>query len=362
MHMRWELAWAAWLVLLAILFATGPRGAFALDDRPPCEANANAPADPRMPPDPLNPIPVEIGFFVTELSDIDAVQNSFHFRGAVHVMWCDPRLAFDPLEVGVEERVLSGQVADAEFERVWNPNGFPVNRIGGVEVTERVLRIRHDGALRQDMNINVNLSTIFDLRRFPFDRQILLMKVESATWNREQIRFIANVARTGFSDELVLPEWTIVGVESHVEEVSVLRSDVPFERNVVEIEIARESGFYFWKGLLPLFVIVMLSWSVFWMGDERFAGRSRVSATGVLTIVAYQFVLAEGLPRVSYLTVLDKIMIISFGLLAVSVLESLLVSRHPEGSAAALRIDRAARWTFPLAYGLMIALVFWTSG
>jgi hypothetical protein len=98
------------------------------------------------------------------------------------------------------------------------------------------------------------------------------------------------------------------------------------------------------------------------MGDERFAGRSRISATGVLTIVAYQFVLAEGLPRVGYLTVLDKVMIVSFGLLAVTVLESLLVSRQPEGSEAALRIDRTARWVFPLAYALMVALIFWASG
>ena len=111
-----------------------------------------------------------------------------------------------------------------------------------------------------------------------------------------------------------------------------------------------------------LFVIVMLSWSVFWMSDEPFAGRSRISATGVLTIVAYQFVLAEGLPRVAYLTLLDKLMIVSFGLLAVTVLESLLVSRHPRGSAAALRIDRAARWVFPVAYVAMIFAVFQTSG
>jgi len=350
------------IVLVALLSWIVAGEALGLEERPACEPSPNTRADARLPPDPSGPTPVEVGFFVTELRDIDAVQGSFHFRGSVHVMWCDTRRAFDPWEAGVQERVLAGSAADAEFERFWNPRGFPVNRVGGFEITDRVIRIRHDGAIRQDMNASVDLSTTYDLRRFPFDRQLLSLKVESATWNREQVRFVSNASLTGFSDDFVMPEWRILGVESHVEEVSVMRSDVPFERNVVEIEIERESGFYLWKGLLPLFIIVVLSWSVFWMGDERFAGRSRISATGVLTIVAYQFVLAEGLPRVTYLTLLDKIMIVSFGLLAVTVLESLLVSRHPEGSEAALRIDSAARWIFPLAYGLMVAFVFWTSG
>jgi hypothetical protein len=186
--------------------------------------------------------------------------------------------------------------------------------------------------------------------------------VESASWNRDQVRLVPNVSHTGFSEDFELPEWRILEVTNHVEAVSVIRSDVLFDRSVVAIEIARESGFYLWKVMLPLFIIVAISWSVFWMSDERFAGRSRISATGVLTIVAYQFVMAEDLPRVAYLTVMDKIMILSFGLLAVTVLESLFVSRHPEGSEEAHRIDRRSRWAFPLAFTVLIGLVFVTSG
>ncbi len=350
----------ALLLLVGVIGVVGDASAIA--ERPPCAPNREAPSDPSLPPVTDGPTPVEIGFFVTELRDIDAVQGSFHYRGSVHVMWCDPRRAFDPAEAGVDERVVSGPAADAEFERHWNPRGFPVNRIGGFEITDRVVRVRHDGAVRQDLNISVDLSTSLDLRRFPFDEQTLALDVESTTWDRDRLRFIPNADLTGFSADFELPEWRILGVESRVEEVPVLRSNVPFVRNVIEIRIARESGFYLWKGLLPLFIIVMLSWSVFWMTDEPFAGRSRISATGVLTIVAYQFVLAEGLPRVAYLTLLDKVMIASFGLLAVTVLESLIVSRQPFGSEAAIRIDRTARWLFPLAYAGVIVIVFWTSG
>lgn len=360
--MRRFIFFGAWLGL-CIAFGLGTaRTSGAVGDRPPCPSGATAPADPLLPPDPSGPTPVELGFFVTELRDIDPVRGSFHFQGSFHVLWCDSRLAFDPEEAGTEERVLLGSAANAEFERIWNPRGFPVNRAGNFEVTERVLRIRHDGSLRQDLNVSVDLATRFDLRRFPFDRQNLELNVESSAWNRDQVRLVPTPSHTGFSDDFEIPEWKILQVTNHVEEVAVLRSDVPFERAVIEIEIERQSGFYLWKGILPLVVIVAISWSVFWMSDERFAGRSRISATGVLTIVAYQFVLGEGLPRVAYLTVLDKIMIISFGLLAVTTLESLLVSRQPEGSEAAHRIDRASRLLFPLVYGLLVGVVLLTSG
>ena len=84
----------------------------------------------------------------------------------------------------------------------------------------------------------------------------------------------------------------------------------------------------------------------------------RISATGVLTVVAYQFVFAESLPRVGYLTLLDQVMIASFGLLAITVLESLFVDRaNREDPSKAIRIDRTSRWLFPTIYALMLAAV-----
>ncbi len=99
------------------------------------------------------------------------------------------------------------------------------------------------------------------------------------------------------------------------------------------------------------------------MTDERFSARSRISATGVLTIVAYQFVFAENLPRVGYLTLLDQVMIGSFGLLAVTVLESLLVDRaNRDDPAKAIWIDHTSRWLFPAVYAAMLAAITLLAG
>ncbi|MBW2382558.1 MAG: hypothetical protein JRG92_02935 [Deltaproteobacteria bacterium] len=316
--------------------------------------------DELSPPNLSGPTRIGMAFRVLEIRDIDPVQGSYSLRGYVRTSWCDRRLAFDADEQGVDERVYVGPAADARLGKtVWFPSAFPVNQVGELRVTERVLRIRHDGTIEQDMNIVVPLSTHFDLRRFPFDEQTLIMEVESFVFSAEQVVLVDDAARTGFDPSLQLPEWTLHSVVGRVADAPVMRSREPHSRYQLEIRIGRKPGFYLWKVFLPLVIIVALSWSVFWMPEEKFASRSRISATGVLTIVAYQFAFGADLPRVGYLTLLDKTMIASFGLLAVTVLESLLISpwqtTHPD---RALRVDQISRLLFPGAYLVMLTLIF----
>ena len=317
----------------------------------------------REPPNPSGPTIVGVGFFVNDIRGIDPVRDEFQFRGYVHALWCDPRLAFDPAVTGQQELVFTGDRVDQEFKRMWFASGYPVNKVGELSFSERVLRIRHDGTVAQSINISLPLSSHYDLRRFPFDRQTLELQLESYLWNRDQLQFVHDETISGFSAGISLPEWDIEAVSGHVTEIAVMRSNTPFSHYLLEIEISRKPGFYLWKVFLPLIVIVALSWSIFWMTDERFSARSRISATGVLTVVAYQFVFAESLPRVGYLTLLDQVMIGSFGLLAVTVFESLLVDRaNRNDPAKAIRIDRTSRWLFPTVYAVMLAAIVLSAG
>jgi len=303
------------------------------------------------PPDKNNPTPVHVGLFVEDLRDVDAITSSFSFRGVLTNSWHDPRLAFDPAVEGVTEKIYYGEEALALAEKIWSPRSFPVNQVDQVQITERVFRIEPDGTVHGDANFGLRLAAKFDLRRFPFDQQQLTLEVESFSWDASQLVYVADDSTTGFDDEFEIPEWTIADVSAYEEKVSVVRSTEPFSRLVLTIDLDRQSGFYLWKILLPLLIIVALSWSVFWMVEDRFGMRVRVSATGILTIVAFQFVASQNLPRIGYLTLMDKVMVISFLLLAVTVLQSYIVSRFQDGHPqTALRIDVVSRWLFPLAY------------
>jgi hypothetical protein len=362
-----------------LLAASMPAASALLGGAPPASAEdsptacsrtdygaAPSPADSKLasaPPNPDGPTRVSAAFFVTELREIDAVRDDYAFRGYLRANWCDPRLAFDPDAAGTRERVTMGAEAEQQTARIWTPAGFPVNRVGGMDISERVLRVRHDGTVQHDLNLSLRVAADFDLRRFPFDRQTLELEVESFRWTAESLVWVPDESGMGFSRDFEIPEWRIARVGSRVETATALRSPDPFSRFVFEIEVERESGFYVWKVMLPLVIIVALSWSIFWMTEERVAARSRITATGVLTIVAYQFVVGEDLPRIAYLTLLDKVMILSFVLLAVTVVQSLVVARYQDDDMPrALRIDRASRWVFPITYMVLLTLVVTTVG
>lgn len=327
------------------------------------QANLEAGADPSTPPNPNGPTLVGAGVFVTQLRGLDAVRDEYAFRGYVRVTWCDPRLAYDPDGVGSSERVYTGREAGQQLERIWFPAGFPVNRAGSLEITERVVRIVPDGTVHNDLNVSVRLQGGFDLRRFPFDRQRLELHIESFRWTVDELVFIEDRTTTGFARDFTMQEWKLGGVSSRVEEAASVRNARPFSRFVFEIDVERRAGFYLWKVMLPIFVIVAISWSVFWMTGERLAGRSRITASGVLTVVAYQFVIADGLPRIAYLTLLDKGMLISFVLLAVTVVQSMLVAHYYQSAPeTAALIDRRSRWVFPLVYACLLAVLALSAG
>ncbi len=327
-------------------------------------ANLGAGADPATPPNPDGATLVGAGFFVTQLRALDALREQYSFRGHVRATWCDPRLAYDPDEVGTLERVYIGRNEQQQRERIWWPAGFPVNRAGSFEITERVVRVAPDGTVHNDINISVQVHADLDLRRFPFDHQRLELVIESTRWQVDDLVYVPDETTTGFPQDFTMQEWELVGVSSRVEEVASTRGARPFSRFVLEIDVERQAGFYLWKVMLPILIIVAISWSVFWMTDERLAGRSRITASGVLTVVAYQFVIADGLPRIAYLTVLDKMMLVSFALLSVTVLQSMLVAHYNESAASetAALIDRTSRWLFPLVYALLLAAYAFKSG
>jgi hypothetical protein len=315
-------------------------------------------------PNPDGPTLVGMAFFVTELREIDAVRDDYAFRGYVRSTWCDPRRAFDPAEVGADLHVSFGKAAEQQMQGHWFPSAFPVNRIGHMEVTDRDLRVSHDGTIASNINVSMRVAADFDLRRFPFDRQRLELAVESFLWTEDDLIIVAEPGITGFAHDFSIPEWHIERVGTRIMSSSALRSAEPFSRIVLEIDVAREWGFYVWKIMLPMVIIVALSWSIFWMSDERLAARSRIAATGVLTIVAFQFVVGEALPRIAYLTLLDKVMITSFTILSVTVLQSMIVSRYQdEDMPRAQRIDRISRLIFPGVYlGLMFLLAATSGG
>jgi hypothetical protein len=117
--------------------------------------------------------------------------------------------------------------------------------------------------------------------------------------------------------------------------------------------------------VLPLGLMVILSWSVFWMERSSLGDRINVSFIGILTAVAYQIVVSEVLPHISYVTLMNGFLQLSFLVMCATVVVNLVVgSLDKRGEVAAGdRVDRRCRWIFPLVYfgllGILAVVTRW---
>jgi hypothetical protein len=322
-------------------------------------AFAQAPGDARAvtPPSENGPVDVTAGVYVIDISDISETDNTFQAEIDVIAFWNDPRLAFDAETEGTDRQVYIGAASERFRTRIWNAQGSAANAVGRWESINQKITIFADGRIMTEIRLAAKLRAVLDFARFPFDTQVLPVHIESFAWNRDVVRIKPFPEQTGFDPSFQLAEWTVKDVSTTVTEITRPRDPVPYSRLTCNITIDRKTGFYLWKIFLPLLVIVAISWVVFWMNREMLGRRAGVSVTGILTVIAYQFVVSEALPRVSYLTVLDKVLLLSTLTIAATLLESLIVEAVQSRGGDSTRVDRACRWAFPLVYFSILAFV-----
>lgn len=317
-----------------------------------------------VPPNAEGPVLVDIGIFVKGFSEIDPVHNVFVVEGFIDMIWCDPREGFDPEELGWHEKIFLEDDAESELQLIWWPDITFPNQSGSRDTENLELLIFEDGTVEYEERFSVTLEANFDLRLFPFDTQHLEIQVESLAWSEDYLIFHEEENMIGFSSEFQLPEWEWnpdVDLTTRVESVQELRDQHPFSEFVVDLTVHRRPDFYLLKVFLPMALIVALSWAVFWMDESDLGDRLSISFTGLLTVVAYQFILGDTLPHLSYLTFMDVLINYSFVMMALTVVENVLVHilrTEERRMKVALRVDQSSRLIFPMIYFIgLVAIV-----
>ena len=80
----------------------------------------------------------------------------------------------------------------------------------------------------------------------------------------------------------------------------------------LEIEISRKHGYYIFKIILPILLILSLCWSSVWLPPKEIQSRLTVTIVCLLSLIAYNFVIDADIPKLEYLTIMDFIILISY--------------------------------------------------
>lgn len=327
--------------------------------------------DAGMPNPPASPTVVKCAIVILDVVDIDDVNESFVAEIALLAEWDDPRLAFDAAEEGVDRKIFQGNFQFSEVFTGWWPQLILVNEVGPPDPNAVKIEVYPDGHVRYLDQHNAVLETPMDLRDYPFDSQKLQAELVPFGDNTNDVVLDVHEIYANATDDFVrrnssvnVAGWTLQSVTFETGEtfLNEATKDRRISRLIATIHLQRRSWQLVWQMLFPLLVIVSMIWSIFWVDIDSLADRLNVAFVGVLTIVAYQFVVIDNMPRMSYLTLTDVILLISFVTMSLTIPQSLviygLVRKGEEQRAQ--RIDHISRWAFPLGYMAMLAmLVAW---
>lgn len=326
----------AWCALMSLLLV------FA------CPAAAD---EPTLPPG-ERPVRVAAGFFLLNLNGVAERSESFDADLYLSFRWHDARLAF---EGGEARRYLEDDAVE-RLRTMWWPQLEFVNT-ADPHVTNRALLIAPDGTATYQLGLTSEFRTNLDLRQFPFDRQTLEVKVESFTWTDDEMVFVVDPKRIGFAQDSTFEGLDVIGTSAEIRRAEIAGWSQAFSAFVGLISVERRATFYIWTVFAPVGLIFLISCTVFVVSYENFHDRAGISLAALLACIATQFAMSFNLPQISYLTVIDRLFLITYACIALGVMistfEATALAKRPE---LALRVDRIAGIGLPLFFLALVVL------
>lgn len=322
---------------------------------------AGAPAP--IPPSPPRPgaesgaTRISVDAWFADISKIDSAAQTFSANVVLVLRWHDPGLAHRDAET---RTYAAGDV--------WHPRWMIANEGDSVRRSlPETLDVAPDGTVVYRQRLIGSFSELLNLHRFPFDQDSFRVHLVLPGHRPEEIEFVPDATAmaaglplaVGVADDISLQDWRVTSVTARPEPY-VIGPGIEIAGYAVEFVAERRAQHYVLKVILPLVLIVMMSWAVFWIDPSQFAPQVTVAITSMLTLIAYRFAVGADVPRLPYLTLLDRFILASSILVFLSLVEvvvtTTLALRDRTDSARA--IDRHARWIFPAVFGLLAAAIF----
>lgn len=303
-----------------------------------------------IPPTGDKPIVVNVALYINDFTAIYEKIEVLELEATLFVNWQDKRLAFS----GNETRFYSGKRAETKLNDIWHPTLTITHSRSTRKVDQRSLSITPTGVVTYIERFNVDLEIDINMRDFPFDKQDISITVVPFTKNYNNMVFKIAKKHQGISKLAHLPEWYVKGVSLKTREIYTDSIGPNTPAYILTLHYERKSNFYVLKVLFPLVIIVMLSWSVFWMINQPIVNSVAIVLMAMLTIVAFQWVIADNTPKVAYHTFFDALLTLSYAIVGLTIVA--LARINTLASVRSLRLARICRILFPIMYiiGLLI--------
>ena len=334
-----------WIALMATVCLLSSNVAFG---QPPGD-----PAGPQREmverPDPAGtPTEVSVGLYFLDVSQIDDVAQDFAADVVIRVIWTDSRLA-DP--EAPPTRVLP-------LNETWNPEvGFLNRRVADL-LLPQIVRVDPVGHVVYVQRALATFASPLDLRRFPGDAQDLRVQLVSYRYSTGELALRVDRTVTGSLETSSVAGWQLrLGAADVVPFVlpgtDIVRAGITFG-----LRAQRERTYYILTMFIPMVLIALMGWCVFWIDPSLLPSQIAISTASVFTLIAFRFSVSFSLPRISYLTVADQFMLAITVLVFTALGQAVLTGRLAKSGKEALArsLDRGGRWIY---FAVLAILCWW---
>jgi hypothetical protein len=288
---------------------------------------------------PAAPVKVVVGAYVNRVTQMSLRENHFDVDFYVWFRWTGGDKDFDPLKT---------------FDVA---NGSITQRTG--EVHEE-----HKDFHYASCRIDAEITQFFDVSRFPFDDHVLRIEIEDTQSEAEFLTYVADAENSSVSPQAQVPGWTIVGPSAEVVphrygtnygniDLATGNASVYSEYSL-SIPLQRSGVGYFAKLFFGLFIAVGIALLALHIKPTDLDPRFGLPVGSIFAAVGSLYVVTSQLPDTNVITLSDRLHILGFAVIFVTLVES-TVSLHRWGAGDEAGSRRLDRVTFRALTALFVA-------
>ncbi len=236
------------------------------------------------------PVEVQVGVYVSSIHNIDLMERTF--ETSFYAWWKHGTPDFMPYE--------SNEITNAQSFKI-------AFKDSSIHKSFRHSNVRYVAKLNKD----------WDLTYYPFDRQVLRIKMEDFSRDTRSLILKLDKANSKINPDLKLDGWEVVGMDIK-SGVTIYQSNLgdptaPSVRTYsninVEITLKRQGWWIFFYSFIGIFVAFLICIFTFLISPERLGARLTLAIGAIFLIVGNLYVLDTSLPMTKKFTLVDAIQI-----------------------------------------------------
>jgi len=264
------------------------------------------------------PTLIDVEIQINKIYDINTVNETYIIDGYLVANWKNPESENKTTPAIYENQLVEEEISNG----LWVPAFEFINVIGSRDISNKRIALKENGQVTYNERFRAVFTGVMDFRSFPFDTQKFSIQLEAFSYDNKTLVFSNDEPKEPWKVNEMSEEWEILSKKVYVNSVKYPHLDktekTVFSRYNIDITASRKTSYYIWQFIVPLFLIIIISWSVFWIPD--FTDKLATSFTLMLTVVAFNFNTSSILPKLPYRTLIESLTTLGYLTIFVSLL------------------------------------------